>query len=314
MTEHEKQPSQLSFIVKEALKLLRASIPSTIEIKQNIESQSVVLADPTQIHQIVMNLCTNAYHAMRDKGGTLGIGLKDVDVSQEMIITESEVMPGTYVQLEVSDSGCGMDDKTKRKIFEPYFTTKDLGEGTGLGLAVVFGIVESHKGYINIYSEMGQGTTIHVYLPVIDNETNIPLLNKEEQNVMLTGGNEKIMFVDDELDITDFGKSLLIKYGYDVNTFNNGGSALKEFRENQEKYDLIITDMTMPHMTGLELAEKIIEINSDMPIIICTGHSELVNREKAMSVGISEYCEKPLSIKVLLLAVRSVLDKKGLKS
>lgn len=308
-TEHEKQPSQLSFIVEDALKLLRASIPTTIEIKRDIASRSVVLADSTQIHQVIMNLCTNAYYAMRDQDGVLGIGLKDVDISPEMVLNEPEVVPGTYIRLEVSDNGCGMDDETKRKIFEPYFTTKGSGEGTGLGLAVVFGIVESHNGYINVYSEKSQGTTFHVYLPVLENETDILPLNKEEQSVVLTGGNERIIFVDDEDDITDFGKSVLSKYGYDVSIFSDGEHAFQEFSKNQDKYDLIITDMTMPHMTGLELAKKIIEIDADMPIVLCTGHSELVNREKALSAGISEYCEKPLSIKALLLTVRGVLDK-----
>ncbi|MCK4839832.1 MAG: DUF3365 domain-containing protein [Desulfobulbaceae bacterium] len=314
ITVQEKQPSQLSLIVSDALKLLRASIPTTIEINQDIKSQSLVLADSTQIHQVVMNLCTNAYHAMRDKGGTLGISLKDVDVSQEMISNESKVVPGTYIQLEVSDNGCGMDAKTKCKIFEPYFTTKESEEGTGLGLAVVFGIIESHNGYINVYSKIGQGTTFQVYLPIVKNETKDPLLTNKDKVDMLTGGSETIMLIDDEDVITDVEESVLSKYGYEVSTFNNGELALKAFRENKRKYDLIITDMTMPHITGLDLSKIILEIEPDMPIIICTGHSELLNREKALSVGISEYCEKPLSIKTLLSTVRSVLDKKRLQS
>ncbi len=168
--EHEKQPLQISLIVKEALKLLRSSIPTTINIKTNIVSQATVLADPTQIHQIVMSLCTNAYHAMRKQGGTLAVSLKDLDVSWDNQLSEFDLIPGNYLHLEVSDTGTGMDEQTRKKIFDPYFTTKETGEGTGLGLAVVHGIVSSHNGQIHVYSELNQGTTFNVFLPVVTEE------------------------------------------------------------------------------------------------------------------------------------------------
>ena len=306
-TEQKKMPLQLSPIVKETLKMLRSSIPTTIEIKKNIQSQGIVMADPTQIHQILMNLCTNAYHAMRETGGTLGVSLKDVTVPDKGI-PGLEITQGEYILLEVSDTGHGMDEETKNKIFEPYFTTKEPGEGTGLGLAVVHGIVKSHNGSISLYSEPGQGTTFHVYLPKVMTEeaVMVPAEDKEP----LVGGDERIMLVDDEMNIVTVTRESLTNYGYQVTTFTNAVQAFQDFERHPEQYDIVITDMTMPYMTGTELAKKLIEIRPDIPIILCTGYSELIHRDKAYAMGITEYLEKPVIMDNLLRTVRRVLSGK----
>jgi PAS domain S-box-containing protein len=305
-SEQEIQPLRISLMVKEALKFLRSSIPTTIDIQQDVTSKTLVLADPTQIHQVIMNLCINAYHAMRESGGTLGVTLKDIDTEVDRI-TEPELAPGQYLQLEISDTGTGMDEEIQTKIFEPYFTTKGLGEGTGLGLAVVHGVVESHGGIIKVRSKPGQGTTFQVYFPVYEEE-NVHLF-PEEQNVALGGGNEVIIFVDDDIGIVGIAMNALSRYGYEVVSFSDGVQAYRELEQHPDKYDLIITDMTMPFMTGAELSRKALEICPSLPIILCSGYSDLIEREKALTMGIREYCEKPLNLKQLLLTIRKVLDR-----
>jgi len=305
-SEQEKHALQVSLVVKEALKMLRSSIPSIITIKQDIDSESLVLADPTKIHQIIMNLCTNAYHAMRESGGVLDVSLRDVEISDTGTMPDLQLPAGKYLQLSVSDTGKGMDSETKEKIFEPYFTTKKPGEGTGLGMAVVLGVVESHDGRINVYSEPEQGTTFHVYLPVYEGESDKTSVNK--QVAPLTGGNEMIMLVDDETTILDMESNLLKKYGYSVDIFTNAVQALQEFQQQPDKYNLVITDMTMPHMTGTQLSQQLLETRADIPIILCTGHSELTNREKSLAMGIKEYLKKPLGNDRLIRTARQVLD------
>ena len=305
-TEQEKQPLQVSLVVKEALKLLRSTIPTTIDIRQNIVSKSLVLADPTQVHQIVMNLCTNAYHAMRKSGGTLGVSVKDIDIGEADEIPELKHSAGRYLQLEISDSGPGMSEEVQAKIFEPYFTTKGIGEGTGLGLAVVHGVVESHGGHIRVYSEAGAGTTFRIYFPI--HEVERDEVSPAEQEAPLSGGNETLMFVDDDLKIIDLARRILQGSGYEVHTFTNGVQAFQELQQHPEKYDLLVSDMTMPFMTGADLGRKALEICPRLPIILCTGHSELINREKALAMGIKEYCAKPLNKSQLLRIVRKTLD------
>jgi PAS domain S-box-containing protein len=305
-TEQEKQPLRMSLIVKEALKLLRSSIPSTIEIKQDIDSQKIVLADSTQLHQIIMNLCTNAYHAMPETGGTLAIALKDMEISEDVIIPGQEIISGEYLQLEVSDTGHGMDEETKEKIFDPYFTTKEVGEGTGLGLAVVHGIVNSHNGYINVYSEPGVGTTFHVYLPVLKEQ---PVeLGPTAPKEPIKGGSERIMFVDDEEKIANIAHEVLTKYGFKVTLCANGAQALQEFEKEPDQYDLVITDMSMPHMNGVELIKKILKLRPHFPVILCSGFSELINKEKADAMGVN-YIQKPVVMSELVRTVRKVLNE-----
>ncbi|MFH1020920.1 MAG: response regulator, partial [Pseudomonadota bacterium] len=306
--EQQQQPLQVSLIIKEALKMLRASIPATIVIRQNITSTGLVLADPTQIHQVIMNLCTNAYHAMRETGGTLGVSLDEVTIGAEDY-GYANLAPGRYLKLEVSDTGCGIDPKIQEKIFEPYFTTKKMGEGTGMGLAVVHGIVKSHHGHIAVYSEPGKGTSFHVYLPLTE-QVALALPDKTAPTE-LKGKGERVLVVDDEAQIRDIINAILAKNGYQVTIFADGMQALTEFRKNPGQFDLVVTDMTMPSMTGVELAQKILAISPRTPVILCTGQSELINREKALAMGIHDYLNKPVRMEALLIAVRKALDPGG---
>lgn len=303
--EQQKQPLQVSLIIKEALKMLRASIPATIEIRQNIASNGLALADPTQIHQVAMNLCTNAYQAMRETGGILAVSLKEVAIGA----TEygyAGITPGNYLKLEVSDTGCGIDQKTQEKIFEPYFTTKKPGEGTGLGLAVVHGIVTSHRGHITVYSEPQKGTSFHVYLPLTEQDASV-LPDKSEPKE-LQGKGERILFVDDEEQIRKVLSAILTRNGYRVTTSADGAQALEEFQKIPGLFDLVITDMTMPSMTGAELAQKIMILSPQTPVILCTGQSELINREKALAMGVRDYLTKPILQETLLVSARKALD------
>jgi signal transduction histidine kinase/CheY-like chemotaxis protein len=306
--EQQMQPLQVSAIIKEALKMLRASIPATIEIRQDIASNGLVLADPTQIHQVIMNLCTNAYHAMRETGGILAVSLKEVTIGA----TEygyANITQGNYLKLEVSDTGCGIDQKTQEKIFEPYFTTKKPGEGTGLGLAVVHGIVNSHHGHITVYSEPGEGTSFHVYLPLT--EQDVSALPDKTEPKELRGKGERILFVDDEKQIRKVLGTMLTKNGYQVTASADGAQALEEFQKNPDQFDLVITDMTMPSMTGAELAQKIMAISPQTPVILCTGQSELINREKALAMGVRDYLNKPILQETLLGAARKALNNRN---
>ncbi len=307
-TEHERQPLRVQLIIKEALKLLRSSIPTTIEIKQNIDQECKnVLADPTQIHQIVMNLCTNAYHAMRETGGILAVSLNEIQITPTDYLTNLEMKSGLYLRLEVSDTGHGMPPEVLGKIFTPYFTTKKLGEGTGMGLALVHGIIKSHQGNITVYSEPGKGTTFNVYLPCIEVA---PVSSEKPSKEVILGGNERILVVDDEEVIIDLQKQMLEPLGYQVITQTSSTDTLTIFQNQPDSYDILITDMTMPDLTGAELAQKIKIIRPDIPIILCTGFSELINKEKANALGISKYLMKPVAKKELAKAVREVLDER----
>ncbi|OGQ87404.1 MAG: hypothetical protein A2512_01570 [Deltaproteobacteria bacterium RIFOXYD12_FULL_56_24] len=304
--EQQKQPLQVSLIIKEALKMLRASIPTTIEIRQNITASGMVLADPTQIHQLIMNLCTNASYAMRETGGTLAVSLTEVKIG-EQDYGYANLTPGSYLKLEVSDTGGGIDLKNQEKIFEPYFTTKRPGEGTGLGLAVVHGIVKSHHGHITVYSEPRKGASFHVYLPLTEQVVG-PLPDKSAPND-LRGKGERILFVDDEGQIREVMAAILSRNNYQVTTFADGVQAWEEFQKQPGQFDLVITDMTMPAMTGAELAQKILALRPETPVIICTGQSELINKEKALAMGIREYLNKPVQMETLLGAARKALEK-----
>ncbi len=304
--EQAMEPLQISLIVHEALELLRSSIPATIEIKQKIVSQAKVRADPTQIHQLLMNLCTNAHHSMQETGGVLGVSLHDVTIDQTGIIG-IDLPPGQYVKLEVSDTGCGMDTKTKDMIFDPYFTTKGQGKGTGLGLAVVHGIVKNHHGRILVHSEFGQGTTFCVYLPMTTDEAVIDTLpHEKEQTVSIA--NEHIMVVDDEYDIRILLEKLLTNSGYRVDVFVNGKQAWEAFYKEPDAWDLLVTDHTMPVMTGAKLAEKVLNLRPNLPVILCTGYSEMINTATMQQIGIAAYLQKPITTTDLLKNIRRVLS------
>ena len=301
----EKKPLQVSAIAKEALKLLRSSIPSTIEIKQDFSSQGLVLADPTQIHQIFMNLCTNGYHAMRETGGILTVSLQEIDITGDDFIPGIDLSPGKYLQIEVTDTGQGMDAETQKRIFDPYFTTKKTQEGTGLGLAVVHGIILSHHGQIAVYSEEGKGTSFHVYLPLVEESRQTK--GEIDEQAVIQGKNEHILFVDDEEKLVHVAEESFPVSGYQITAHTNPLIALENFKKQPDKYDIIITDMTMPGMTGIELADKIKKMRPDMPIILCTGYSELVSREEVLSTGIKKYLQKPVTMKTLVKIVGEIL-------
>ncbi len=293
-------------IVKEVLKLLRGSIPSTIEFVQNIDEQrNFVISNPTKIHQIVMNLCTNAYQAMKESGGILEVSLLPLDVPMEEIIQGVNLKPGKYLCLKVSDNGCGMNQATRERIFEPYFSSKGPAESTGLGLTVVHGIVKELEGYISVSSELGEGTTFHVFFPV---EDDILYSGGKLSEETIPTGTERIMIVDDEERVGRLEKSQLIRQGYEVEFFTCPLEALDYFSTHPELFDLIITDMTMPKMTGDKLAQNIMKIRPDMPVILCSGFSDLINEEKAKAQGIKEYIHKPVSLKLLSHTLRNVLD------
>lgn len=305
-TDYEKQPLHLYIVLKEALKLLRSSIPTTIEINESIFSKQIILADSTQMHQVIMNLCTNAYHAMGKSGGILTIKLLDVEISEDKDFFDKIMKNGTYLKLEITDTGPGMNQEILLKAFDPYFTTKEVGKGTGFGLALVHAIVEEHDGYIKVESTVGQGTSFYVYLPIVGQNTDIYAGMKEKK--AFKGGTENIMVVDDERDICLVTQEFLQIYGYTVAIFENGQKALEVFEKDPDQFDLIVTDMTMPYMAGDELAKKILTVRKDIPIILCTGYSETVSEAIALEIGIRKYVQKPFSNEELAVLIRNILD------
>jgi PAS domain S-box-containing protein len=307
-TEQELKPVHIAPTISEGLKLLRSTLPSTIEIHQDIAippEEGVVLADPTQIHQVLMNLCTNSAHAMRAKGGILNVMLSAMQADAQIVSQHSNLTEGPYVCLTVSDTGHGMDTAVMERIFDPYFTTKKIGEGTGMGLAVVQGIVKSYGGVISVSSEPGKGTTFHVFLPRIEHE----MPPTVEAVAAPLGGSERILFVDDELPLVDLGKEILESLGYQVSAKMNSLEALETFRAQPDGFDLVITDMTMPGLTGKELARELLALRPDIPIILCTGFSEVIDENQAKAAGIREFIMKPYIVIDLANAVRKVLGQ-----
>jgi PAS domain S-box-containing protein len=305
--EKEKHPLQVSLVVREAVKLLKSSIPATIQIRQDIRSEAVVLADPTQIHQIVMNLCTNAYHAMQEGGGTMEVTLADVSLEKSEV-RHNETQSGPFVEFCVSDTGRGIEKEVLPRIFDPYFTTKEPGRGTGLGLSIVQAIIEDHGGFVRVESEPGQGTTFKVFLPVTSMEAADIAVSEEEP---LRGGSERIMFVDDDRTITEFARDALCRYGYEVECYTNGVQALQSMEENSSRVNLLVTDMTMPYMTGMVLASRILAIRPDLPIILSSGNNESMIREREVKTGIAAFLQKPYAAEGLIRIVRDTLDRES---
>jgi len=308
----EKQPLQISRILKETMSLLRATIPSTIDIQQNIESTGYIWANGTQIQQVLMNLCTNAYHAMQDSGGTLTITLKEKESTESLHLPVVDLPEGKYICLEITDTGCGMDLKTREMIFEPYFTTKEKGAGTGLGLAVVHGIVQSHGGNITVYSEPGKGTLFRLYFPLVTDPGMSPDVSVMEQE--FPRGTERLLVVDDEEEILTVCSELLQAYGYTITTFSNSLDALEHFKEDPSAYDLVLTDMTMPNLLGDLLGKSVIEIRPEIPVVICTGFSKTMEYGDSLEAGFAAYLTKPVEAGKLLGTIRKVLDETHLKS
>ena len=301
--EQEKKPLRLSSIVTETVEFLQASIPSTISIRVNITSESApILGDPIQIQQILMNLCTNAAYAMREKGGVLDIDLSDFSVSASH--GSDGMKPGLYMRLLVRDTGMGIPPDILDKIFDPFFTTKKVGEGTGLGLSVVHGIVKQSDGYITVTSEPGKGTAFIVCFPKITREPAADTIGDDE----LPAGDERILFVDDEEALVETGEEILAELGYEVTSRTSSREALSLLKEDPFRFDLVITDQTMPDMTGIELAKQILALRPDMPLIMCTGFSPLVDADRATAAGVRAFAMKPLTKGEIAKTIRTVLD------
>jgi CheY-like chemotaxis protein len=307
-TEKERKSVSLCEIVKEAFKLLRSALPSTIEIRQQVPRQSgSILANWTEIHQVIMNLCTNAAHAMRDRSGILKIQLREIKLDPQSIGVK-DLQSGMYQQLTISDTGHGMTPEIMNRIFEPYFTTKTKGEGTGMGLAVAHGIIKSHGGEITVYSEPGKGTTFHIYLPV----TEIKKISEVVVTEVVQGGDEHILFVDDEEILVELAEQMLKTLGYTVTTRTSSVEALEAFRSHPDQFALVITDQTMPNMTGLQLSGKLRRIIPDIPIILCTGFDENANEEIVRTHQINAFVMKPILKKDIARVIRNVLDQQNI--
>ena len=303
----ERQVLYVRPIIKEVVKFLKALLPSAIEIQQSIASETgIVFAHPTQIHQVLTNLCTNAAHAMEEAGGILEISLADIELDPATLPPHSDLKPGPYVRLTVADTGDGMDSATLKRIFDPYFTTKEPGKGSGLGLAVVQGIVKDHEGGITVSSEIGKGTTFHVYLPRIEAELTVA----EEASVPVPTGTERILIVDDEAALVDIWKKYLELLGYVVATKTSCLEALELFRVHPDYFDLVITDYTMPHMNGLDLAREMKRIQPAILIIICSGWKERISNEKNSEAGVRAFLTKPLELRSVAEVIRKVLDER----
>lgn len=306
--EAELKPLRIDLILKEALKLLRSTLPSTIDIVQKIPSDlGLILADATQIHQIIMNLCTNAAHAMASKGGELTITLTQETLDTDFFRRTIDLKPGRYLRLSVSDTGCGMTPEIMAAIFDPYYTTKDIGEGTGLGLAVVHGIIKDCGGDIRVQSEVGKGSRFDLYFPTAQAQTTA---NGKDEEVMPLGGTERILTVDDEPPILKVNAQILRRLGYQVSAVGDSQQALSLFRANPTAFDLILTDLTMPKLTGEQLAEAILSVRPDIPIILCTGYSHDIDEKKVQTMGIRALVMKPASKQKLATEVRRLLDAK----
>jgi PAS domain S-box-containing protein len=302
--KQERKDVRISSVINEALKMLRATLPATIEIRQDIATQEGrVLADPTEIHQVLINLGANAAHAMREKGGVLTVSLASVSIDAMAAAKTDQLSPGPYVTFTVRDTGQGMDREVMKRIYDPFFTTKKPGEGTGMGLAVVHGIIKAHGGAIHVDSQPGKGSAVHVYLPRVEKGA----AAKTTKKVSLTGGTERILFVDDEESLVEMWQEVLEGLGYKVIGKTSSSDALACFKEQPDHFDLVITDQTMVHMTGFRLAKKLLQIHPTIPIILCTGFSDTITSEQAKAAGIREYLMKPLSIPDLSAAIRRVV-------
>ena len=302
----QKVPCDIAIVLKEALRLIRASIPVTIRIAQQIPTGlGMIMADQTQIHQVLMNLCTNAAHAMEASGGELGVSLEAITLSEVTSPQDDDLPPGRYLALSVKDTGTGMENVIVDRIFEPYFTTKDVGEGTGMGLATVHGIVSDHGGHISVESKPGQGSRFRVLFPVLETQA----MESPAGTGDYPRGKERILFVDDEEVLVTVGVEMLKDLGYQAVGTTSATHALELFVAEPQRFDLIITDMTMPDLTGDQLAAKVLDYRSDIPIIICTGYSKRMSAERAKALGIQAFLMKPMSVQKLSRTIREILDQ-----
>ena len=306
MQEQLRAPIKLSPILKEALKLLQSSLPANIKVEAAIKTNLPVLGDPTQIHQIIMNLCTNAYHAMQPSGGILKVTLDHVSIDVSSDFGALDLPPGRYLRLIVADTGAGISPIILDRIFEPYFTTKDKSKGTGLGLAVVHGIVKRHGGDISVKSRLDEGTRVTVFLPVSDDET----AENGKPMVILPRGSEQVLLVDDEKDLVEIGSEMLQRLGYQVTAVTVSTEALEVFKKNPMHFDVVVTDYNMPGLTGDQMARQMLSIRPDTPIIVCTGFSEAFDQQRAHAIGIRQTLMKPVTMQAIAHAVREALSRK----
>jgi CheY-like chemotaxis protein/two-component sensor histidine kinase len=311
-SEHQKKPLRIYLLVKEAVKMLRSSLPSTIEMRADIDENSgLVLADPTNIHQIVFNLCTNAAHAIGGRQGRMEIILRQTELTRDDLAERPCLAPGQFIILTVRDNGCGMNETTMARIFDPYFTTKEQGAGTGLGLAVTHGVVKDCGGFIEVESELGKGSAFHVYLPVLPDESaEAPVADR---GCSLPTGTERILFVDDEPSIVHISQEILSTLGYTVAAEVESLAALELFKAAPDAFDLLITDQTMPGLTGSELTKAVLALRPELPVILCTGYTAAVSEKDALAIGVRRYAIKPLNTAKLATLVREVLDENVVK-
>ncbi len=305
----ELSPVNLVFALNESLRLMRSTIPATVEIMNTVDKEKIhINADDTQLQQILINLCTNAVHAMEARG-LLTVNLQEVTLSQDEIPVVTNQQGGRYARLTVADTGTGMNEETIARIFEPFFTTKPVGSGTGMGLSVVYGIVNSHGGFITVDSVPGQGTSFNLYFPIVSIEEVEPEMPAEKS---LPVGTEHILFVDDEKHISDICSEMLVSLGYEVTSLTKSKEALVAFKGDPQKFDLVLTDQTMPEMTGTELSSELLKARPNIPIILCSGFSATTSERHAKMIGIRKYAMKPISMSQLAKIVRKVLDEDGL--
>jgi len=310
-SESIKQPIEINLLTDETIKLLRASIPTTIKMNYQKSARPVsVLADPTQIHQVLMNLCTNAAYAMKETGGVLTIVLTEEYVnSQEILVIDKDLPQGMYARLTVKDTGKGISPEHLSRIFEPFFTTKTTGEGTGLGLAVALGIIKSHGGAIRVSSSSGEGATFDVYLPALKDVQESP--ESTDRHAHPQGTGERILLVDDDVDFGQVHKKILEKLGYSVIFKNDSTSALELFQSQPEAIDLVLSDQTMPGLTGIRMVTEMIKIRPDLPILLCSGYSDAVTAEEIKVCGIREYLYKPFKTERLAATIHLALQNKA---
>ena len=308
--DNSRLPLQIAPLLNEALRLIRSSIPTTINIETDIGArQAMVLADPTQIHRVFVNLCTNGYQAIGDNTGTLKISLQEITVDKQNPVAGADLTDGEYIRIRVSDSGRGMDKETMQRIFEPYFTTKEAGKGTGLGLALVDSIIREHDGEITVDSSLDRGTIFSLYLPIITKKPE-DTVEPQLQSPPAAVRGHYIVCVDDEPYLLSILEEFLREEQFRITTFTTGTEALEYIHSTDEPVDLVITDMTMPNMTGLELGRRILAEKPQLPVLLCTGYSRSINREKALAEGFSRYIEKPVILADLVSAIREVLAEK----
>jgi len=302
--EKKYEPLRLSLTIKESLKMLRSIIPPNIEIQEDLTSSGMVMADPTQINQMIINICFNAIKAMSDAGGVLKVNLEEINDGDVSAACGVDLPHGSYLRLIISDTGHGMTSETMERMYEPYFTMEEVGKGRGLGLAVVHGIIEKHRGCIHCESTIGKGTIFSIYLPRVDDvEVVKPLIE-----MTLPKGTERVLFIDDEPDLAEISGRLLESLGYKVTSITSSKKALELFRDHPDQFDLVITDMIMSGITGDKLAQSILAIRPDMPVILCTGYNEYTSEEAAKIIGIREVVMKPFVMEELARSIRKALD------